>query len=359
MFMTPSQSTMQTLSEFADRHAFHSASDSVALYHSIPPPQRPAQATLKLRERALSADNEHEYADDMIAHMHMLEKAYSCDTDMMRQQPHVTFANRREALEDVVNSHRYFDLSSDTLFTAVALLDRYTSKCIIVDGYYPLVALAALWIAAKYVERKAAVPTLDQLHRLQPAYSKREYLQMEGYMLNVLEWSVSAPTADAFLDMFIGTTDPIFDDKFRTLRLFGLYLCECALFNEQLIDARQSSVAMAAQLLAMYYTHGIPDYPVSPRPDVNFIINQLETQAVPACIQTKYASTKFEFMRNAIGLRGGETPDPEEAMMTPPVTPERSKRYGFVGAQNQPQTQPQAIPQQPYDYGYNQGYYHS
>lgn len=95
-----------------------------------------------------------------------------------------------------------FRLVSDTLFSAVALVDRVLSLRPVPRARLQLVGVACMLLAAKYEEIYA--PQVDEFVFITDnTYSRDELLNAEAEALGDLGFSLSAPTAKTFLRRFV------------------------------------------------------------------------------------------------------------------------------------------------------------
>ncbi|RDW25634.1 cyclin-like protein [Yarrowia lipolytica] len=214
----------------------------------------PAQR-LNVIEQAISRRVEAEYKDDIIAHMATMQQQTLPEASMMDLQPELEWHMRPYLLDFIVETHVTLRLQPQTLFLAINLIDRYCSKRVVYKKHYQLVGCTCLWIAAKYEDKKSRVPTISDLkHMCCGAYEEDMFCQMEGHVLNTLEWTVGHPTTDSYLDLFLG---PESQQVTQTIRHVSRYLCEIALYPRTFFSFAPSLVASCARTLA-YHILGIP-----------------------------------------------------------------------------------------------------
>lgn len=172
---------------------------------------------------------EHDYKDEILCHLQNLTKVTKPDSNMMSLQPELEWYMRPYLIDFIIECHDMMKLSENTLYLTVNLIDRYASKRIIYKRHYQLVACSALWIASKY-NHDDNIPTLNQLKTFScNVYEPHMFIQMESHILNTLDWLVSSPTCDVYLDM---------DSKEDTsiLRQLSNYICESSLYHKQFLD---------------------------------------------------------------------------------------------------------------------------
>ena len=98
-----------------------------------------------------------EYHRDLSRHLFNLERASNMQTNNMpnlscfKSQPYINTEMRYLIFEFLMCCHSRLSLTTSTLFQTFHLVDRYTSKFILKNTNYQLVALTCLWISAKSV----------------------------------------------------------------------------------------------------------------------------------------------------------------------------------------------------------------
>ena len=148
-----------------------------------------------------------------------------------------------------------FRLVSDTLFSAVAFVDRVLSLRPVPRARLQLVGVACMLLAAKYEEIYA--PQVDEFVFITDnTYSRSELLDAEAEALGDLRFSLSAPTAKTFLRRFVkaalsdgGLGSPDADAKLPPL---AAYICELALLEYDAVAFLPSQVAAASVVVARH-----------------------------------------------------------------------------------------------------------
>jgi hypothetical protein len=147
-----------------------------------------------------------------------------------------------------------FRLVSDTLFSAVGLVDRVLSLRAVPRARLQLVGVACMLLAAKYEEIYA--PQVDEFVFITDnTYSRDELLNAEAEALGDLAFSLSAPTAKTFLRRFVkaalgdGLGSPEADAKLPPL---AAYVCELALLEYDAVAFLPSQIAAASVVVARH-----------------------------------------------------------------------------------------------------------
>lgn len=170
------------------------------------------------------------------------------DVSSIDIQSEVQWYMRPYLLDFIIEAHHAFRLLPDTLYLAINLLDRYCSRRVVYKRHYQLVGCAALFIAAKYNDKKENVPTIKELKTMCcKQYDEDMFLQMEWHVLQTLNWQVGHPTVDAFLQIALEEEAP---QKDAEVEHMTWYLCELALFHRDFVSVRPSVLARSALALA-------------------------------------------------------------------------------------------------------------
>ncbi len=176
-----------------------SRSSSALLGRPTPPPRK-LDFNFELKQRFLHESLLEEYEYEYFSHYDQLLSKTIPDPQMIDQQPEINWPMRPYLLDFLVESHQSFRLHAPTLFLAINIVDRYCSKRVVFKKHYQLVGCTALWLAAKYEDKKSRVPTLKELKLMcGNVYDEEMFVQMEGHILNTLDWSIGHPTLENFL----------------------------------------------------------------------------------------------------------------------------------------------------------------
>ncbi|KAK9374975.1 cyclin-like protein [Lipomyces chichibuensis] len=252
-------------------------------------------ARLEDIERRQVAKMEDEYKDEIAAHQRAMELTTVPDVNMMDLQPELEWHMRPYLLDFLVESHLSLRLQPQTLFLAVNLIDRYCSRRVVFKKHYQLVGCAALWIAAKYEDKKDRVPTVRELKVMCcDAYEEDMFVQMEGHVLSTLEWTIGHPTVDTFLRQILRC------NCYPSLEHLALYLCEISLFHKSFLGFTPSVIASAAHIVAQHIlmnrTSVFTPVSAATSPDVAHCVSLLSQYILhppSQSLQKKYSSSSF------------------------------------------------------------------
>ncbi|WOK96787.1 G2/mitotic-specific cyclin S13-7-like isoform X1 [Canna indica] len=150
-------------------------------------------------------------------------------------------AKMRAILADwLIEVHHKFDLTPETLYLTMHIIDRYLSMEMILRRELQLVGVAAMLIASKY-EEIWAPEVNDFIVISDRAYTREQILGMEKGILNKLEWNLTVPTPYVFLVRFVKAA---LCDAVEEHMVF--FFAELALMQYSMITCCPSMVAAAA-----------------------------------------------------------------------------------------------------------------
>ncbi|KAL8493704.1 hypothetical protein ACS0TY_024766 [Phlomoides rotata] len=122
--------------------------------------------------------------------------------DYMESQPDINVKFRSVLIDWLVQVHHRFELSPETLYLTVNIVDRYLASNTTSLKELQLVGISAMLIASKYEEIWA--PEVNDLVCISDrTYSNQQVLVMEKQILGALEWNLTVPTLYVFLVRFI------------------------------------------------------------------------------------------------------------------------------------------------------------
>ncbi|CAH6718815.1 G1/S-specific cyclin Ccn1p [[Candida] jaroonii] len=232
------------------------------------PPQctrsRQYNPMLELLEIQGNASLFSEYAQDITNYSAILESSSSVNPSMIDLQPEIQWFMRPFLLDFLIELHGSFKLQPQTLFLSLNIVDRYCSKRIVFKRHYQLVGCTALWIAAKYEDKKSRVPTLKELSMMcRNAYDEDMFVQMEMHILGTLDWSLGHPNLEDCLQLSItacNISPALTPRKYNSnskgsstlsaVTAVGRFLCEISLYNKFFLTVPPSLVSFTANLLA-------------------------------------------------------------------------------------------------------------
>lgn len=125
----------------------------------------------------------------------------------MDSQPEVNENMRAILVDWLVDVHTKFELSPETFYLTINIIDRFLAVKIVPRKELQLVGISAMLIASKYEEIWA--PEVNDFVCLSDrAYTHGQILIMEKKILGKLEWTLTVPTLYVFLVRFIKASLP-------------------------------------------------------------------------------------------------------------------------------------------------------
>ncbi|XP_068129690.1 G2/mitotic-specific cyclin-B2-like [Hyperolius riggenbachi] len=183
-----------------------------------------------------------EYAEDIYAHLKELEIKHSVHPNYL-QGTEITEHMRAILIEWIMQVHFKFHLLPETLYMAVAIMDRFLQVHPVLRKEYQLVGVASLFVASKYEEM--FFPELaDFVYITDKTYSKAQIQQMEMTILCKLKFDLGKPSPLHFLRRASKCSNA--DIIQHTL---AKYLIELTLLDYAMVHYQPSIIAAAALCL--------------------------------------------------------------------------------------------------------------
>ncbi|KAG8144733.1 hypothetical protein E2320_013178 [Naja naja] len=239
-----------------------------------------------------------EYAKDIFEYMREREKNFLLP-DYMKSQPDITMDMRAILVDWMVEVQENFELTHETLYLAVKLMDHYLVQVAAMRDKLQLIGSTAILIASKFEER--CPPCLDDfLYICDDAYQREELLTMERGILQTLHFDINIPIAYRFLRRFAKCARATME----TLTL-ARFICELTLQDYAFVQEGASRLAASCLLLALrmknlrgwsptleYYSgYRVPDLlPLVRR--LNFLLTCSQDERLRA-VRSKYSHRVF------------------------------------------------------------------
>lgn len=226
------------------------------------PPYHPALEALETESNKLCIK---EYEQDISNYLSILENNSYISCSMIDLQPEIQWYMRPFLLDFLVEIHQSFRLHPQTLFLAVNIIDKYCSKRVVFKRHYQLVGSTALWLAAKYEDKKSRVPTLKELTIMcRNAYDAEMFVQMEKHILSTLEWSLSFTSLEDCLQISLNNSLKFLNETPRRIGLksykksnlqtkieiLSRFFCELSLYERNYLQFPSSVISIACHLLS-------------------------------------------------------------------------------------------------------------
>ncbi|GBF88540.1 B-type cyclin [Raphidocelis subcapitata] len=188
-----------------------------------------------------------DYVNDVYGFYRRVEPQFRVPADYMSQQADINEKMRAILIDWLVEVHLKFKLMPETLFLAVALIDRYLSVAQVVRKNLQLVGVTAMLIAAKY-EEIWAPEVRDFVYISDKAYDRGQILAMERAMLAALDYKLTMPTSYQYLARLLKAAGVHYE---KPLALFVAYCAELCLVDYACLRFTATEQAAAIMYVAM------------------------------------------------------------------------------------------------------------
>ncbi|ESQ48893.1 hypothetical protein EUTSA_v10020791mg [Eutrema salsugineum] len=178
-----------------------------------------------------------EYVEDMYTFYKEVENE-SMPQSYMQTQPEINEKMRSILVDWLVDVNIKLDLSPETLYLTINIIDRFLSLKTVPKRELQLLGVSALLIASKYEEIWPA-QVYDLVYVTDNSYNNKQILVMEKTILGSLEWYLTVPTQYVFLVRFIkaAVSDPETENMVHFLAELGMMHYDTLMFCPSMLAA--------------------------------------------------------------------------------------------------------------------------
>lgn len=170
---------------------------------------------------------------------------YSNNIFKIQDIKNINEKNRSVVIEWLSYINHHFNLSNETLFMCINIMDRYISKKKISLDIYQLVGISSYLIASKYEDRNS--PSIEELIYISKnIYNNSDIISMEKEILTTLNYDIFMVSSYHFFSYFYIISE------LNNKKLFhlGHLILEICLLNIEIMSYSQSLLAIGALLIA-------------------------------------------------------------------------------------------------------------
>ncbi|KAI9380099.1 hypothetical protein POPTR_016G033000v4 [Populus trichocarpa] len=194
-----------------------------------------------------------EYVEDIYKFYKLVENE-SRPNDYMDRQPEINEKMRAILVDWLIDVQHKFELSPETLYLTINIIDRFLSVKTVPRKELQLVGMSATLMASKYEEIWA--PEVNDLVCISDrAYTHEQILVMEKTILANLEWTLTVPTHYVFLARFIKASIPE-----KGMENMVYFLAELGLMHYDTVMFCPSMVAASAVYVARCTLNKTPSW---------------------------------------------------------------------------------------------------
>ena len=173
------------------------------------------------------------------------ENFFKINLELMLCQKDINEKMRTILIDWIVEVHVRFNLTPETLFLTVNIIDRFLCSKQILRSKLQLIGVASLLIACKY-EEILCPDIIDFVYVTDKTYNKKEILAAESEILNTLGFNLTVSTPLRFFEILS------LNFNFNEIEfLYGRYLLESFLLEVKMNKYCPSLVAMSVAYLIM------------------------------------------------------------------------------------------------------------
>nr|XP_025750182.1 G2/mitotic-specific cyclin-B3-like isoform X1 [Callorhinus ursinus] len=233
------------------------------------------------------------YAKDIFSYMKEREEKFILKKYMNRQTD-ISSCMRAILVDWLVEVQMTFEMSHETLYLAVKLVDHYLMEVVCKRDKLQLLGSTAFLIAAKFEE--SYPPCVDDfLYICDDIYQRDEMLTMEISILQTLKFDINIPIAYHFLRRYARCLRA----NMKTLTL-SRFICEMTLQEYDYVQEKASKLAAGSFLLALYmkklghWAPALEYYSGYKTSDLHPLVKQLNTLlTLRPCNKLKTVHSKY------------------------------------------------------------------
>ncbi|KAM0011474.1 putative cyclin domain-containing protein [Helianthus debilis subsp. tardiflorus] len=218
------------------------------------------------------------YAAEVYNNLRVAELKWRPSVNYMKTvQRDITQEMRGILIDWLVEVCEEYRLGAETFHLTVTLIDRYLSKMYIEKQRLQLLGITCMLIASKY-EETSAPRVEDFCFITDGTYTRKEVLDMEHEVLNVLGFNLSVATVNKFLRRFIIAAQSSYKSPVVELEYLAKYLAELTLVEYGFLRFLPSLIAASAVFLAKWTLDQI-EHPWNPTLEhyTNYKASELKT----------------------------------------------------------------------------------
>jgi hypothetical protein len=238
-----------------------------------------------------------EFDPEVYRLMREREETYKPDPNYFRRQSSIRPVMRTTVIDWLVTVHKNLKLHTDTLFTAVTLLDLTLSRIDFPKSKFQLLSCVTLVLAAKGEEVHS--PTPERIVKMTGnAYTVQEFAEIEAHVIEALESQVNPVQPCHFMKRFLRLMEPD-----TTVTMLAHYVNETALLDESVIGLRPSLRAAAAVAVALTMCNGPNQWTDNIKTSTGYSQAELQPMAdlLLASVH-QFGSSNYQAIRMKYGL---------------------------------------------------------
>jgi hypothetical protein len=274
----------------SDVHSRHNSTKSRQKFRTARPENQPPPAIEQIAPSAArlgdatDAQDAYEFDIEVYQFMRRRELERLPDRTYFQQQTKITPEMRTVVIDWLVEVHKNLKMHTDTLYTAIELMDLYLSRSNLEKTKLQLLGSTALLIAGKSEEIHP--PSARKLVFVaNRAFSIKDINQMESELFLSLDCQINLVHSSQFMKRFLRLVEQ--STKFSMLAHF---LNEIALLDEEFIGMRPSQKAAGV----IYLTNALLNKPGKWTPALARDTGYTEIELEPVVQQLLDAVHKFQ-----------------------------------------------------------------
>ncbi|KAJ3434112.1 cyclin-a2-4 [Anaeramoeba flamelloides] len=194
-----------------------------------------------------------EFVQDIYHNKKLKEIEQMTPLDFLSAQNRVTDEMRGILFDWLCGVHLKFELKTEVLYLTCKIVDKFLAKRNVPVKLLQLIGITAMLIASKY-EEIYPPEVNDFVYISDKTYSKKEILQAESLILNMLGFRVTFVSPYSFISRYLkaaAISAHFSNSQYLKLKLLANYYLELTIPRIEMIKFKPSQLASAAIFLAL------------------------------------------------------------------------------------------------------------
>mmetsp|Transcript_6788 Transcript_6788/g.12574 ORF Transcript_6788/g.12574 Transcript_6788/m.12574 type:complete len:333 (-) Transcript_6788:144-1142(-) len=223
--------------------------------HSGPPPEFAEGCNHGDRVKAMIMQEQSGYKCEDYIGRRSCKESSACDSDQMDidQIEHFNSVDavcREKMCEWSYRVCDHFHAQREVVAHSFSFLDRFVDKCSCDRSAFKLAAMTTLYMAAKISgSHRITIQSLAELSRGE--FETSHISEMEGIILQTLNWRLNPPTAQCFINSFYNYLPVSQGSVSLAIYQRAMFFAELSLYDYVFVTKQRSLTAVAAMMNAM------------------------------------------------------------------------------------------------------------
>ena len=201
----------------------------------------------------------------LICDQRVMRNMLNIENTVKRMEPKITIDTRQVLIEWMFEVCMSYQMNFEVFFLSVHYMDSFLSNSCLEKSRLQSLSCACLLLSSKYINSTKFLTTRDLVWLTENSSNISTILQFETSILNSLQWQLSTPTVNTFIDHICASNQLINSQPYHIqgniktkaidIAYKSLKKCHLVIFKYSLIAV--SSIYLSSQLSNISNTHDI------------------------------------------------------------------------------------------------------